>query len=77
MTRSSQSGAVPIPPEKRKRDALRVARYAAQEFEQRQAGRAAAIRRAHENGASLREISAATGLPPMAVKRIVDGAAAA
>jgi hypothetical protein len=55
-----------------KRLALRLAGRAAEQFAKAQTERRNALRLAQQHGASLREIAAATGIPFMTVKRIIE-----
>lgn len=66
----------PRDPEGDKRRSLRLAAHATQRAGTAETTRDNAIRFAAENGASLREIAAATGLNHMTVKRIIDRARA-
>jgi hypothetical protein len=59
-------------PEADKRRALKLAATASQRADLAETTRNNAIRFAADAGASLREIAAATDLPHMTVKRIVD-----
>jgi DNA invertase Pin-like site-specific DNA recombinase len=59
-----------------KRRALRQAAYTTKKADTAETSRNAAIRFAADNGASLREISEATGIPHMTVKRIIERASA-
>lgn len=59
-----------------KRRALKLAAHASKKFDDAEAGRAAALRFAKEQGASLREIADATGIPHVTVGRIIDRAPA-
>jgi hypothetical protein len=59
-------------PEGDKRRALKLAAAAAHRAELAETSRNNAIRFAADTGASLREIAAATELPHMTVKRILD-----
>jgi hypothetical protein len=59
-------------PEGDKRRALRLAATASHRADLAETSRNNAIRFASDTGASLREIAAATDLPHMTVKRIVD-----
>lgn len=54
-----------------KRRAIKLAEHAATKFDDAEAGRAAALRFAHEQGASLRELEEATGIPFKTVSRII------
>ena len=54
--------------------ALKAAGSAHRAFERAQAARDRAVSEAASSGASLREIAAATGIPHMSVKRILQRA---
>lgn len=62
-------------PETDKRAALKLASAAAHKVDVAEATRNNAIRFAAEQGASLREIAAGTGLSHMTVKRILERSA--
>jgi len=57
---------------KDKARALELAAHAARRFGDADSRRAAAMRFAADCGASLREISEATGVPHTSVKRLID-----
>ena len=62
----------PVDPERDKSNALYLAKYATEKAHVEETTRNNAIRFAADEGASLREIADATGLPHMTVKRIID-----
>lgn len=66
----------PRDPERDKRNWLYLAKKAVEKAHVSENARNNAIRFAAEEGASLREIAEATGLPHMTVKRIIDRARA-
>lgn len=62
----------PHDPEKDKRTALRLAGRATTRREKAQREEVAAMRFAVDAGASLREVAAATGVPHVTVKRMLE-----
>ena len=72
MTTTRTAPARPADTEGDKRRVLKLAASAARRADVAQSSRNNAIRFAADAGASLREIAAATGVPHMTVKRIIE-----